>query len=99
MTNEQISYGMKHFLGNMDIESISKGEHPNFSGLGKIGMIIRGAMNQTVAKALKYTSDQNEWLVEHYNNYPKDPSGFDQWNNTFHQRFGEAITKVEAFAN
>ncbi len=99
MTNEQISYGMKHFLGNMDIESISKGEHPDFSGLGKIGMIIRGVMNQTVAKALKYTSEQNEWLVEHYNNYPKDPSGFDQWNNTFHQRFGEAITKVEAFRN
>jgi flavin-dependent dehydrogenase len=97
MTNEQISYGMKHFLGNLDIESISKGEHPDFSGLGKIGMIIRGAMNQTVAKALKYTSEQNEWLVEHYYNYPKDPSGFDQWNNTFHQRFGEAITKVEAF--
>ena len=99
MTNEQISYGMKHFLGNMDIESISKGEHPDFSGLEKIGMIIRGVMNQTVAKALKYTSEQNEWLVEHYNNYPKDPSGFDQWNNTFHQRFGEAITKVEAFRN
>ena len=99
MTNEQISYGMKHFLGNLDVESISKGEHPDFSGLGKIGMIIRGVMNQTVAKALKYTSEQNQWLVEHYNNYPKDPSGFDEWNKTLHQRFGEAIAKVEAFGN
>ena len=35
LTNEQISYGMKHFLGNLDVESISKGEHPDFSGLGK----------------------------------------------------------------
>jgi flavin-dependent dehydrogenase len=99
MTNEQISYGMKHFLGNLDIESISKGEHPDFSGLGKIGMIIRGVMNQKVAKALKYTSEQNEWLVEHYYNYPKDPSGFEQWNKILHQRFGEAVTKVEAFGN
>ncbi|MEK0352227.1 MAG: NAD(P)/FAD-dependent oxidoreductase, partial [Nitrosopumilus sp.] len=73
MTNDQISYGMKHFLGNLDIESISKGEHPDFSGLGKFGMIIRGVMNKTVAKALKYTSEQNQWLVEHYYNYPKDP--------------------------
>jgi len=97
MTNEQISYGMKHFLRNLDVESISKGEHPDFSGLGKIGMIIRGVMNQTVAKALKYTSEQNQWLVEHYYNYPKDPSGFEQWNKTLHQRFGEAFTKVEAF--
>ena len=97
MTNEQISYGMKHFLGNLDVESISKGEHPDFSGLGKFGMIIRGVMNKTVAKSLKYTSEQNQWLVEHYYNYPKDPSGFDEWNKTLHQRFGEALTKVEAF--
>ena len=99
MTNDQISYGMKHFLGNLDVESISKGEHPDFSGLGKFGMIIRGVMNKTVAKSLKYTSEQNQWLVEHYYNYPKDPSGFDEWNKTLHQRFGEALTKVEAFGN
>jgi len=97
MTNEQISYGMKHFLGNMDVESISKGEHPDFSGLGKIGMIIRGALNKTVADGLRFTSKQNQWLVEHYNNYPKYPSGFDEWSKTLHQRLGEAFTKVEAF--
>ena len=97
MTNEQISYGMKHFLGNMDVESISKGEHPDFSGLGKIGMIIRGAMNKTVADGLRYTSKENQWLVEHYNNYPKDPSGFDEWNKTLHGRMDAAFAKVEAF--
>ena len=99
MTNDQISYGMKHFLGNLDVESISKGEHPDFSGLGKFGMIIRGVMNKTVAKSLKYTSEENQWLVEHYYNYPKDPSGFDEWDKTLHQRLGEALTKVEAFGN
>jgi len=97
MSNEQISYGMKHFLGNLDVESISKGEHPDFSGLGKIGMIIRGAMNKTVADGLRYTSKQNQWLVEHYHNYPKDPSGFDEWNKTLHHRLEEAFAKVEAF--
>ena len=97
MTNEQISYGMKHFLGNMDVESISKGEHPDFSGLGKLGMIIRGAMNKTVADGLRYTSKENQWLVEHYNNYPKDPSGFDEWNKTLHGRMDAAFAKVEAF--
>ena len=63
LTNEQISYGMKHFLGNVDVEAISKGEHPDFSGLSKLGMIIRGAMNKTVANGLKYTSEQNQWLT------------------------------------
>ena len=97
MTNDQISYGMKHFLGNLDVESISKGEHPDFSGLGKIGMIIRGAMNKTVADGLRFTSKENKWLVEHYNEYPKDPSGFDEWNKTLHQRMDTAFMKVETF--
>ena len=97
MTNEQISYGMKHFLGNLDVESISKGEHPDFSGLGKIGMIIRGVMNKTVAEGLRFTSNENQWLVEHYYDYPKDPSGFDEWNKTLHQRMDAAFAKVEAF--
>tara|TARA_B000000441_G_C21530894_1_gene225976 strand:- start:50 stop:544 length:495 start_codon:yes stop_codon:yes gene_type:complete len=98
MTNEQISYGMKHFLGNLDVESISKGEHPDFSGLGKIGMIIRGAMNKTVANGLRYTSGQNQWLVEHYNNYPQDPSGFDDWNKKLHKTLDESYVKIASFA-
>lgn len=97
MTNKQISYGMKHFLGNMDVESISKGEHPDFSGLGKLGMLIRGVMNKTVANGLRYTSKENQWLVEHYNNYPKNPSGFDEWSKTLHQRMDAAFAKVDAF--
>ena len=97
MSNEQISYGMKHFLGGMDVESISKGEHPDFSGLGKIGMIIRGALNQTVAKGLKFTSTENQWLVEHYNNYPKEPQGFDEWNKSLLQRLEAAFAKIEVF--
>ena len=98
MTNEQISYGMKHFLGNLDVEAISKGEHPDFSGLGKLGMIIRGAMNKTVASGLKYTSGQNQWLVEHYNNYPKDPSGFDDWNKKLHKTLDESFVKIASYA-
>lgn len=97
MTNDQISYGMKHFLGNLDVESISKGEHPDFSGLGKIGMIIRGAMNRTVADGLKFTSKENQWLVEHYNNYPTSPDGFEEWGKTLHARMDAAFERVATF--
>ena len=97
MTNEQISYGMKHFLGNLDVESISKGEHPDFSGLGKIGMIIRGAMNKTVADGLRYTSKQNQWLVQHYEDYPKNPDGFDDWNKSLHKTLDESFSKIATF--
>jgi len=97
MTNDQISYGMKHFLGNLDVEAISKGEHPDFSGLGKIGMIIRGAMNKTVADGLRYTSKQNQWLVQHYENYPKNPDGFDDWNKSLHKILEESFSKIATF--
>lgn len=97
MTNDQISYGMKHFLGNLDVESISKGEHPDFSGLGKIGMIIRGAMNRTVADGLRFTSKENQWLVEHYDNYPTSPDGFEEWSKTLHKRMDADFEKVAAF--
>jgi len=97
LSNEQISYGMKHFLGNMDVESISKGEHPDFSGLGKVGMIIRGILNKTVAEGLKYTSGKNKLLVDHYNNYPKEPSGFYEWNKVLHRTLEEAYIKIESF--
>ncbi len=97
LTNEQISYGMKHFLGNLDVESISKGEHPDFSGLGKVGMMIRGIMNKTVAEGLRYTSGQNKWLVEHYGRYPKDPDGFESWNRELHKRLDESYEKIASF--
>ena len=99
LTNEQISYGMKHFLGNLDVESISKGEHPDFSGLGKIGMIIRGIMNRTVAEGLRYTSKKNEWLVNHYNNYPNNPEKFDEWRSDLHKTLDESYKKIESFAD
>jgi flavin-dependent dehydrogenase len=98
MTNEQISYGMKHFLGNLDVEAISKGEHPDFSGLGKVGMIIRGIMNKTVAEGLKYTSGQNRLLVEHYYNYPKDPSDFDEWSKSLHNILDKSYIKIASFS-
>lgn len=99
MTNEQISYGMKHFLGNMDVESISKGEHPDFSGLGKIGMIIRGAMNRTVADGLRFTSKENQWMVDHYRSFPSEPAGFDAWSKKLHVRMDAAFARVAAFGN
>lgn len=99
LTNEQISYGMKHFLGNLDVESISKGEHPDFSGLGKVGMMIRGLMNRTVADGLRYTSAQNQWLVSHYNDYPEDPAGFEDWNRELHRTLAESYSRVESFAS
>jgi flavin-dependent dehydrogenase len=99
LTNDQISYGMKHFLGNLDVEAISKGEHPDFSGLGKLGMIIRGALNKKLADGLRFTTKQNKWLTEHYYNYPETPDGFYDWSKTLHKVFDESNAKLLSFQN
>ncbi|MGQ0376668.1 MAG: NAD(P)/FAD-dependent oxidoreductase [Nitrososphaerota archaeon] len=99
LTNDQISYGMKHFLGDLDVEAISKGEHPDFSMVGKIGMMIRGALNKKLAEGLRYTTQQNKWLTQHYYNFPDSPDGFDVWKNKLHQKLDEANTKLASFAN
>lgn len=99
LTNEQINYGMKHFLGNMDVEAISKGEHPDFSMIGKMGMIIRGALNKKLADGLRYTTQQNRWLTEHYRNYPKSPDGFEEWNKKLQKTLQESFAHLEKWDN
>ncbi len=99
LTNEQISYGMKHFLGNLDVEAISKGEHPDFGGLEKLGMIIRGALNKKLANGLKYTTQRNKWLTEHYYSYPETPNGFYEWSKKLHTVLDESNAKLISFQN
>jgi flavin-dependent dehydrogenase len=99
LTNEQISYGMKHFLGNLDVEAISKGEHPDFSGLSKLGMMIRGALNKKLADGLRFTTKVNGWLTEHYYNYPETPEGFEKWQKELHAKLDESNAKLGAYVN
>ena len=99
LTNDQISYGMKHFLGDLDVEAISKGEHPDFSMVGKIEMIIRGALNKKLSEGLRYTTQQNKWLTQHYYNFPDSPDGFGLWKGKLQQKLDEANTKLASFAN
>ncbi len=99
LTNDQINYGMKHFLGNLDVEAISKGEHPDFGALGKIGMIIRGAMNKTLAGGLRFTTQQNKLLTQHYYDYPDSPDGFEQWGAKLHRILDESNEQLARFQN
>jgi flavin-dependent dehydrogenase len=95
LTNDQINYGMKHFLSKMDVESISRGEHPDFSTVNKLGMFIRGALNKELAEGLRFTAQQNKILTEHYYNFPKTPDGFDAWHHTLHRILGESFAKIK----
>jgi digeranylgeranylglycerophospholipid reductase len=95
LTNEQIDYGMKHFLSKMDIEKITQGEHPEFSTVDKLGMIIRGAMNKKLAEDLRYCASINRVLTDHYHNYPETPEGFLEWHNTLIRHLEDAFFRYK----
>ncbi|MEM3160635.1 MAG: NAD(P)/FAD-dependent oxidoreductase [Nitrososphaera sp.] len=95
LTNDQINYGMKHFLSKMDIDKITKGEHPEFSTVDKLGMMIRGAMNKKLADDLRYCADINKKLTEHYYDYPETPGGFPDWSKRLHGMLQEAFAKYK----
>ncbi len=96
LSNEEINYGMKHFLSKYDVEKITKGEHPEFNTIDKFSLLIRGAMNKKLADNLKYTASMNKKLVQHYNNYPQKPELFVDWQNTL---FGYLNESNERFKN
>lgn len=92
LSNEQIDYGMKNFLSKFDIEKIAQGEHPEFSTVDKLGMLIKGALNKNLAGDLKYTSQMNKKLVDHYHDYPQNPEGFTNWKYKLDRYLKEAYS-------
>src|SRR5690606_9926007 len=93
LSNDQINYGMKHFLSKMDIDKITKGEHPEFSSVSKIGMMIRGALNKKLAEDLRFTAKMNENLVKHYRNYPESPDAFPEWSTKLNAFLTESFSR------
>ena len=94
LTNDQIDYGMKHFLSKMDVDKITDGEHPEFGTVDKVGMFIRGALNKRLAENLKCTASMNERLMQHYHNYPADPEHFLDWQKILHETLNDAFVKL-----
>ena len=94
LTNDQINYGMKHFLSRLDVEAISKGEHPDFGTVGKLEMMIRGALNKKLADGLRFTAQQNKILTDHYYNFPMTPDGYEVWHKTLHQVLDESYARL-----
>ena len=94
LSNDQINFGMKHFLSKLDIENITNGEHPEFGMVDKLNMFIHGAINKRLAEDLKHTADVNKKLVVHYHNYPKEPNDFPEWQIGLSKLMSDAFVKL-----
>jgi digeranylgeranylglycerophospholipid reductase len=94
LSNEQINYGMKHFLSKLDVENITNGEHPEFGMVDKLNMFIHGALNKRLAEDLKTTAEVNKKLVSHYHNYPTNPNDFPEWQKSLNKIMSYAFIKL-----
>lgn len=91
--NGQLNYGTRHFLSKIDMDKITRGEHPDFSSLDKIEMMIRGALNIKLAKEMKYTASKNKSLSTLFKNYPDSPDKFPAWHKLVMHEMEEAFRR------
>ncbi|HXW11141.1 MAG TPA: NAD(P)/FAD-dependent oxidoreductase, partial [Nitrososphaeraceae archaeon] len=94
LSNDQINYGMKHFLSKLDVDNITNGEHPEFGMVDKLNMFIHGALNKRLAEDLKTTAEVNKKLVSHYHNYPTNPNDFPEWQKSLSKTMSDAFIKL-----
>jgi flavin-dependent dehydrogenase len=95
ISNADLNYGMKHFLGEDDIDSITRREHPDFRrvGYGSPGRIFWALGRMGLARGLRYAAEKSRRLIQHYMNYPASPDGFEDWHGKFLAELQEAYAR------
>lgn len=101
LSNKRISFGMKYFLSQEDVESIKRREHPRFPLLTSlIRYLTDGELRRRVkedpglAKGLRLTAEKSRRLMALYNQYPSSPDGFEEWRRKFHAELRDAYLKL-----
>ena len=89
--NEQIDYGMKHFLSEEDINDIIERRHPKFNRIQMFNplLLMRVAGRMELARGLRYTAEKSRALVEHNLGYPETPAGFPAWKKKIVEEIDE----------
>ncbi len=97
LTNEQIDYGMRHFLSEEDIRAITDRRHPDFNRTQFFNpaMWFRVLGDLNLAKGLRYTAKKSQALVAHNLEYPESPKGFRAWRSRLHAELGETVEKFK----
>jgi digeranylgeranylglycerophospholipid reductase len=95
LSNDDLNYGMKHFLGQDDVDSITRREHPEFKrvGFGSPARILWALPRLALARGLRYTAEKSRRLIQHYMNYPDSPDGFPAWHSRFMAELREAYVR------
>jgi len=97
LTNEQIDYGMRHFLSEQDIQAITDRRHPDFNRTQYLNpaMWFRVLGDVNLARGLRYTARKSQTLVNHNLEYPDSPRGFEQWRHRLQAELAETVEKFK----
>lgn len=95
ISNTDLNYGMKHFLGQNDIDSITRREHPDFKRVGYdgLGKIFWALGRLSLASGLRHTVEKSRKLIQHYMSYPTSPDNFPDWHGKFLAELKEAYAR------
>jgi flavin-dependent dehydrogenase len=97
VTNEQINYGMRHFLSEEDVNAITERKHPEFNQARFMNpaMWVRILAQLSLARGLRYTVKKSAALVEINLGYPESPRGFDEWKRRLRKELQQTVTKFK----
>ena len=97
VTDEQINYGMKHFLSEDDVNSITERKHPEFNQARFMNpaMWFRVLGQLSLARGLRYTVAKSSALVEINLSFPESPKGFSEWKKRLGKELAETVEKFK----
>jgi flavin-dependent dehydrogenase len=95
LTNEEINYGMKHFLSYEDIEKITMREHPGFAKVQLLNplMLLRVLSHWRLAGGLRYCVHKHRALAQLYSEFPENPAKFPEWHKRLLREMQEAYIR------
>ena len=97
VTNDQINYGMKHFLSEEDVNAITERRHPDFNQarLMSPAMWFRVLGQLSLARGLRYTVTKSAALVDINLSYPGSPKGFADWQKRLAKELAETVERFK----
>ena len=97
VTNDQINYGMKHFLSEEDVNAITERKHPSFNRARFMNPVMwfRVLGQLPLARGLRYTVKKSAALVDINLGYPESPDGFDGWRKALSKELAETVEKFQ----
>jgi flavin-dependent dehydrogenase len=97
VTNEQINYGMEHFLSEEDVAAITERKHPEFNQARFMNpaMWFRVLGQLSLARGLRYTVKKSAALVAINLSYPESPNGFTEWQKRLAKELAETVDRFK----